>query len=576
MRQIINVSSSLISSSFGGVPAVLWGDGSLAAVNCGGVVADRVALNPEILKATEDLNSFVEKLGAKIQDREEAILALDEFESSTTVLEVKDETPWRKDAMLDLPNWGEMGKKPSKKLDEEGEEINIPSIQRLVQWFVYPTEDGIGTPLPVVDDSFYVEDDFVMKSVIRKNAGGVERTEEYVIMATLNKRVQFVDGVIVDGEGKKMVVPNSAILVDGWLVNGVLNKNAKDGSYAKGKTVRRRDGSIGIQYGAKAPGATPNHVWDRFNAETMLGWVIEPWRCTDAWEDRIVVKHGRKVVEIPVKTEGVVEIFNRRMDVEKIILHHVDSWCDGVISFDTSPKEAAEEMADFLKDVISAKIQEWVKTEMKVKQTEGRQMGLKAWSFGMLDEVVEIVVRDELRLWAPEKERGEVLGYDLIPAPWDLVNSNKETRWGRTKMSKPAIRAVGAFAREYVKLGVGLTKMLGQLEQDWWFAMLTAYCTTRFSIVQQNRWGDVKNVDSEVEFMERKRIERIHRQEARKGRQMGGIVRADVTVLPDWLIAEIEELDAKIAKIEADRKKEEKKFGFGLYDSVAEWKKMRG
>lgn len=422
---------------------------------------------PEIAGVALKMAQELLDVAIQVEEKE----ALLEF-GDTSEVEVE-ENQWTKDAMGDLPDWSSMSKKKSKIGDKD-----IVSIQRLLFWFVKETKNGTEMSLPVVDPM-----------------------EDALIPALPTDYIRRVPGVVVSVEGRREVVEDGCVLVNGWIVNGRLLKSALDGNSVRGTSKVNRAGGLSIDYNGREKGALPSPLFARADAEVLLGYAI----------DVMGVQFGSLV--------------------EKV----VETWCDGVIAFDSPVKDLAAQVVEYLGEKM-VEVAEEAKTNLIL---EGRSIGLNQWAFAKLEEVVDITIENQLPLWSPETSNH---GYGLIPAPWELVKVRDGNDFGKAKMAKSKIREIGEFTRRFVKTLVQSQRSVSKfVEGQFAYDITVAYVERRFSLVQRERWADVKNVDTEIGWEETKRKIKENAKLARKGEAVygatGGLSETEVKSIDIWLKA---------------------------------------
>lgn len=345
---------------------------------------------------------------------------------------------WHIDAMPQLPAWDLMGKKPSsekveKVIVRQGDIIDtisteVASIQRLLFWF--PKGAGSEIPIPAIAEVAVIEESgarFVVEKATKFSTKG------RIIMALKPEdKIGWTRGC--DPESRTILPGCPALLVNGWLVNGVALKSAMDGNEEYG--VIQTDPKNGAMMILKSEkGALQMGLQGRENESE--GWQLALVRLLDTlngvrfnnpmpgfgqeeWGSKILVNLVNRYREIG-ESYGLVEDFFVRYN------------------------EKADEMIEKIWDIGRIKVKKNVQQLVK-------------------EIAKEIVTKDiPLATFNPDGS-WTYEGYSLLPKPWEmLVEEKKEGYFGHSRQEKAVqaakCRIVARAMREQLKLQVAILKL---------------------------------------------------------------------------------------------------------------------
>lgn len=378
------------------------------------------------------------------------------FEVGGSIVEEEEEISkgsiirWHLDAMPQLPSWSIMEKKPTSEKVEKtvvrrGDIIDtisteVASIQRLMFWFPKGIKSDI--PIPAIKEVEVIEENgvrFVVEKATKFSAKG--RT---MMILKPDDKIGWTKGC--NPESRVILPGCPALLINGWLVNGILLKSAMDGNEEYG--VIQTDPKNGARRILKSEkGALQMGLQGRENESE--GWQMALVRLMDTlngvrfnnpspgfgqeeWGSKILVNLVTRYREIG-ESYGLMEDFFVRYGEE------VDNQVEKI----------------------------WDIAQIKVKK------GTKE----MIKQIAQQIVEEDIPLATLSHDgTWDYQGYSMLPKPWEvLIEEKKEGYFGPSKQEKAVqaakCRIVARAMREQLKLQVAILRLqkneFVQSQFDW-------------------------------------------------------------------------------------------------------------
>lgn len=346
---------------------------------------------------------------------------------------------WHLDALPNLPSWSIMEKKPSsekveKVIVRQGDIIDtisaeVASIQRLMFWFPKGIKSDI--PIPAIKEVEIIEEGgnrFVVEKATKfsKNGG-------IIMILKPEDKVGWTKGC--NPESRTILSGCPALLVNGWLVNGISLKSAMDGNEEFGVIqTDPRNGARRIIMSEK--GALQMGLQGRENESE--GWQMALVRLLDTlngvrfnnpmpgfgqeeWGSKILINLVNRYRQIG-ESYGLFEDFFARYCEE------VDNQVEGI----------------------------WAIEPIKVKK------GTKE----MIEQIAQQIVEEDIPLATLNTDGSwDYQGYSMLPKPWNVLRGEKkEGYFGHSKQEKAVqaakCRIVSRAMRDQLKLQVTILKMM--------------------------------------------------------------------------------------------------------------------
>lgn len=408
------------------------------------------------------------------------------------------------DCSGDLIDWSMLEQRQSRKpiskwvkLNKETEEkqmveTDLPSIQKHLFWFDTDESSGDIMTYPVIREIERIEKDIKFFKVFYKG----QTLPEIHPVGKLGRTI----GLVQKENGEKVKIEGGAYTLNGWLLNGILLKNAKDGASTFGKIHTSSKGVKTIEYG-KSTGATPNEEFENYDISIIRAWLAQSL-CKE-----IVDEHGNSL-GYEFKNASYKAIFES-------IIKAVENCCT-VATFDWQWSDEIEEL------VVNCIESQYDKVQKKAME-QLKEAGVPMSMIKKVLVLAETLANSDINMETLE---------DVNETIKSFVKGSTKTSgnmWARARISfvewKKRSSMFSSIIWELYSIEKLLVENVEEIEgveiktwkMEFFWSMARSYVSRKFRQAQQSAWSDCQSPDRVVEHeFALAQEKRVRRESAKK------------------------------------------------------------